>query len=172
MSHASCVIRKHICRSLPGRALARNTGCRRRFEFCAPARDCNQGWLGLSVLRRPAHGCVSSYQRKYAALSRRFQPSIEVPSLGRASWGVNRRVLAFSRSINLQVRLKRRSCGLRLQPWYASPSKCKARLRLHERGLTLPSSGRAFGTPLKSNVRRRTSNTSKLSEGSNLHSST
>jgi hypothetical protein len=54
----------------------------------------------------------------------------------------------------------------RPQPWRsgffsqnpsASPSKCKhkARLRLHERGLTLPSSGPAYGSPLKSNVRRR-----------------
>jgi len=61
--------------------------------------------------------------------------------------------LAFSLSINLQVQLKRRWYGLCLQRWYASPSKSKSRLRLTERGLTLPSSGRAFGTPLKSNVR-------------------
>ena len=69
--------------------------------------------------------------------------------------GVSRGGLASSRRIHLQVQLKRRSCGLCLQRWYASPSKFKARLRLTERGLTLPSSGRAFGTPLKSNVRPR-----------------
>ena len=43
---------------------------------------------------------------------------------------------------------------LRIQPWYASPSKFKARLPPRERGLTLPSSGPAFGGPLTSNVRR------------------
>jgi len=67
--------------------------------------------------------------------------------------GVSHGGLASSLSIHLQVQLKRRSCSLCLQRWYASPSKFKARLRLTERGLTLPSSGRAFGTPLKSNVR-------------------
>ncbi len=42
---------------------------------------------------------------------------------------------------------------VRVQRWYASPFKYKARSRLGERGLTLPSSGPAFGGPLKSNVR-------------------
>src|SRR6266568_579781 len=73
--------------------------------------------------------------------------------------GVSRGGLASSRSIHLQVQIKRRSFGLCLQRWYASPSKCKhkykARLWLTERGLTLPSSGPAYGGPLKSNVRRR-----------------
>src|SRR5205085_11649487 len=71
--------------------------------------------------------------------------------------GLSRGGLASSLSIHLQLQFKRRSFGLCLQRWYASPSKCKhkARLRLTERGLTIPSSGRAFGTPLKSNVRRR-----------------
>jgi hypothetical protein len=108
-----------------------------------------------SAVRRPAHGCVSSYQRKYAALSKRSQSSIEVPKPLAGFMSVGRRGLASSLSINLQVQLKRRSCGLCLQRWYASPSKSKARLQLTERGLTLPSSGPAYGSPLKSNVRRR-----------------
>jgi len=65
---------------------------------------------------------------------------------------VSRGGLASSRRINLQVQLKRRRCSLHAQRWYASPSKFKARLRLIERGLTLPSSGPAYGRPLKSNV--------------------
>jgi len=55
-----------------------------------------------------------------------------------------------------RVQFECRSGSFRFQRWYASPSKYKARLSLHERGLTIPSSGRAFGTPLKSNVRHRT----------------
>jgi hypothetical protein len=84
--------------------------------------------------------------------------------------GLSRGGRASSLSIHLQVQLKRFSLGLCPQRWYASPSKCKhkhkARLRLTERGLTLPSSGRAYGTPLKSNVRPRfkphTSHASRL----------
>jgi len=66
----------------------------------------------------------------------------------------SRESLVFSRVIYPQAQFECQSGSLRLQRWYAPPSKCKAGLRLLERGLTLPSSGRAFGTPLKSNVRR------------------
>jgi len=52
-----------------------------------------------------------------------------------------------------EVQLSGRSFTLRFQRWYASPSKYKAKLPPQERGLTLPSSGPAFGRPLKSNVR-------------------
>jgi hypothetical protein len=75
--------------------------------------------------------------------------------------GLSRGGLASSLSIHLQPQFKRRSFGFRLQRWYASASKCKhkhkhkARLWLSERGLTLPSSGPAYGRPLKSNVRPR-----------------
>ena len=60
-------------------------------------------------------------------------------------------------SPKVQGHFKRRPCSSHSQPWYASPSKCKhkARWRLTERGLTLPSSGPAYGGPLKSNVRPR-----------------
>ena len=51
------------------------------------------------------------------------------------------------------VRLSGCSCSLRLQRWYALPSKYKAKLPPQERGLTPPSSGPAYGRPLKSNVR-------------------
>ena len=87
---------------------------------------------------RSACPAVSRYQSKHKASSRLHC--------------VGRKGLAYSRGTNLQVQFRRRSCSFRIQRWYASPSKCKARLRLTERGLTLPSSGRAFGTPLKSNV--------------------
>ena len=75
-----------------GRALARNTGCRRRFEFCASTQGRGQGRLGLPVLRRPAHGCVSPYQRRSAAIYRsapRSQSKCQASSRlqGRQPWG-------------------------------------------------------------------------------------
>jgi len=54
-----------------------------------------------------------------------------------------------------KVQFKLRSRSLRIQRWYASAPEYKARLRIHERGLTLPSSGPAYGGPFKSNVRPR-----------------
>jgi hypothetical protein len=45
------------------RALAPNTGCRRRFACGASSRARSRGRLGLSVLRRPAHGRISSNAR-------------------------------------------------------------------------------------------------------------
>ncbi len=54
---------------LIARAIAQNTGCRRRFEFGALTQGCSQGQRGLSVLRRPAHDRIGSNARKYAALA-------------------------------------------------------------------------------------------------------
>src|SRR6266568_5188693 len=68
---------------------------------------------------------------------------------------VSRGGLASSLGIQLQVQLKRRSCGFVPPALVCFAIKYKARLRLHERGLTLPSSGPAYGGPLKSNVRPR-----------------
>ena len=71
--------------------------------------------------------------------------------------------LALSRIINPEGNFERQSVGLRIQRWYASPSKFEARSRLHERGLTLPSRGRptsGFAScrpPLMSNVRAHAS---------------
>ena len=58
------------------------------------------------------------------------------------------------RKTNRQAQHRYPSGSLRTQRWHASPSKSKEALRFTERGLTLPSSGPAFGGPLKSNVRR------------------
>jgi len=69
-----------------GCACARNTGCRRRFEFCASAQGRSRGRFRLSALRRPSHGRVSSYQRRYTAPSKHPTSSIEVPSFQSALW--------------------------------------------------------------------------------------
>ena len=68
---------------------------------------------------------------------------------------IDRNSLASSLSSHPRLQFKHSFSSLRFQRWYASPSKYKARLRLQERGLTLPSSGPAFGSPLKSNVSRQ-----------------
>ena len=106
--------------------------------------------------RRPAHGRITSKARECTAPSSasRDRSQRQATSRFRCS---SRESLVFSRVINPQAQFECQLGSLRLQRWYASPSKYKARLRLHERGLTLPSSGRAYGTPLKSNVRRRKS---------------
>ena len=49
------------------RALAQDKGCRRRFEVGASSPASSQGRLGLSVLRRPAHGRISSKARRFSA---------------------------------------------------------------------------------------------------------
>jgi hypothetical protein len=79
---------------------------------------------------------------------KRFSRSIEKQTTSRLRRS-SLESLVFSRVIYPQVQFHRQLGIWRIQRWYASPSKTKARLRLHERGLTLPSSGRAFGTPLK-----------------------
>jgi hypothetical protein len=68
---------------------------------------------------------------------------------------VTRRAPVHSLGSNLQLRVyfKPQSGASSSQPWYASPSNFKATLPHRERGLTLPSSGPAYGGPLKSNVR-------------------
>ena len=80
-----------------------------------------------------------------------------VPSKHRSSSQfrrINSAGLAPCRRAKRQDQHKHQSGSLRALRWYASPFKCKARLRLRERGLTIPSSGPAYGGPLKSNVRR------------------
>jgi hypothetical protein len=68
-----------------GGACARNTGCRRRFEFCASAQGRSRDRFRLSALRRPSHGRVSSHQRRFAVPSKHSTSSIEVPSFQSAS---------------------------------------------------------------------------------------
>jgi len=122
----------------------------------------------LRVCPRSQPGSVQAVRPSAAsARSRQLVPEkvcspIEaLPTLNRSTklragfMSVSRQGLASSLGINLQVRLKRSWDSLHVQRWYASPSKYKARLRLTERGLTLPSSGPAYGGPLKSNVRPR-----------------
>ena len=49
------------------RAIAQNKGCRRAFEVGASSQACSRGRRGLSVLRRPAHGRISSKARRLSA---------------------------------------------------------------------------------------------------------
>ena len=131
------------------RALAQNKGGRRRIKRPASSRGCSQGQRGLSVLRRPAHGRISSKAKRLTAfvqapMALKRNTELRVSHLKRKS---------FAPSPST-VQLSGRSCSLCLQRWYASPSEFKARLPLQERGLTLPSSGPAYGGPLKSNVGR------------------
>jgi len=112
----------------------------------------SQGRRGLSVLRRPAHGRINPNTIEVRSAFKRFSRSSEkqAPSRLRCSGPES---LVSSRVIYPQVQFQRQLGIWRIQRWYASPSKTKARFRLHERGLTLPSSGPAYGRPLKSNVR-------------------
>jgi len=133
------------------RAPAQNNGCRRRVEFGGSFEGCSRGRRELSVLRRPAHGCISSKARRSSA-------SVQAPiALNRNTELRIGFITSTARGLALSsraVQLSGRSCSLRIQRWYASPSKCNASLPPRERGLTLPSSGPAYGGPLKSNVRR------------------
>ena len=116
----------------------------------------------LKVAEKASTGCPSFGGLRTVALPRRQENAqlLQAPlALTRkASYKsvslLQRREPRFSRAINPQAQFECHSGSLRLQRWYASPSKYKARLRLLERGLTLPSSGPAYGRPLKSNVRR------------------
>ena len=62
---------------------------------------------------------------------------------------------SLSQKLQGQALSMRLALAVPCQRWHASPSKRKykhkARLQFTERGLTLPSSGPAFGSPLKSN---------------------
>ena len=113
----------------------------------------------LTVAAKVGSGCPSCGGQRTVALARQQEDSerlskrlplpIETLSLESAS-SHQPHGLVLSQSA---VQLSGRSCSFRIQRWYASPSKYKARLPPHERGLTLPSSGPAYGGPLKSNVR-------------------
>ena len=155
MPHASS--QKQVCRSLRCSRYRAKHWLPQALRAPSVFLGCSRGRLRLSVLRRPAHGRASSSQRKHVALSRASHILNRSARLPVGFIGVRRGDLASSLSINPQVQFKRRSCSLRLRRWYASPSKYKARLQLTERGLTLPSSGPAYGGPLKSNVSRHAS---------------
>ncbi len=115
------------------RAVARDAGCRRCFSSLARLPE---------VTAEAEAGCPSVGGQRTVASFRR--PATTEHLSSGAFFGTD-----------LQAQFKRQSTSLRFQRWYASPCKFKARLRLHERGLTLPSSGPAYGGPLKSNVRPR-----------------
>ena len=115
------------------------------------------------------HRTVSSARTEENAehLPKHLLLSIEVQSFGSVSLRPSRK-LEHSAVTKLQVQFKLRSGSLRIQRWYASAPKYKARLRVHERGLTLPSSGPAYGRPLKSNVRRRLTYPFAISAGGSM----
>ena len=128
-----------------------------------PAEVASRGRLGLSVLRRPAHGCIISQENaqilpvQAPARSRSKNQTTSRPHCRQA-----KRASPFSRYLStssvrvsvVQLALPALVCfAIQIQSKAASP----------ERGLTLPSSGRAFGTPLKSNVRRLWSGSSSPS---------
>ena len=131
----------------------RGTGCRRRFEVGA-LRQRSRAEVGT--------GCPSfGGQRTVASSRRECAAPVQAPARSRSKNQTTRLLLCckakraspFSRYQSTGA--VRASVGqLALQRWYASPPEYEARLRLRERGLTLPSSGLAFGQPLKSNVRR------------------
>ena len=132
-------------------------------RLARPAEVASRVRRGLSVLRRPAHGCIISQENAQIllvqaphALDRRTKPQVGFIA-------ARPREPRLSRVTYPQVQFECQSCSLRFQRWYASPSKYKARLPPQERGLTLPSSGPAFGRPLKSNVRRLLSRSSSSS---------
>ena len=116
----------------------------------------------LKVAAKVGAGCpsfggqrtvASSRKRKNSEQSRHLSLSIEAPSFGSTSLLQLRGAWRILAAPILMLQPRHLSGSLRIQRWYASPSEFKARLPLQERGLTLPSSGLAFGQPLKSNVR-------------------
>jgi hypothetical protein len=144
--------RAHHHRSVPPRSPSSSVIVGR--EVVRPSRSALVG-VGSKASKEGSHlaPLPPGHKAKIQVGLAQSRPSSSDPT---HSWALSRGGLASSRSINLQVQLKHRSFGLCLQRWYASASKCKHKhnaRRLSERGLTLPSSGRAFGTPLKSNVR-------------------
>jgi len=142
-----------------------------RLPFVAPHEHCckTQVAAGASRSERslkaaekastgcPSFGCLRTVElpRKQED-AQRLQAPLALTRIAsyKSVFFFGRESLVSSRVINPQAQFVCQSGSLCLQRWYAPPSKYKARLRLLERGLTLPSSGRAFGTPLKSNVRR------------------
>src|SRR6266568_3850401 len=115
------------------RAVARDAGCRR----------CSSSLARLPEVTAEAEAGCPSVGGQCTVASFRRSATTEHLSSG-AFFGTD-----------LQAQFKRQSASSRFRRWYASPCKFKARLRFHERGLTLPSSGPAYGGPLKSNVRPR-----------------
>jgi hypothetical protein len=135
------------------RAFVRGAGCGRRLEVGASGQG-RQPRSARAARPSAASARLHHLARECAApVQAPARPPIEEPKLQVSFIAARPGEPRLSRVINPQVQFERQSGSLRFQRWYASPSKYKARLRLHERGLTLPSSGPAFGTPLKSNVR-------------------
>ena len=130
----------------PSRKTRVAAGPSRSARLPKPAAEVGAGCPSFGGQRTVA---LARKQEDSQRLSKRLSLSIETLSFESAA-SHQPHGLAFSPGA---VQLPGRSSSLRLQR-YASPSKYKAGLPLQERGLTLPSSGRAYGTPLKSNVRR------------------
>jgi len=146
--------RKHVCRSLRRLCLRAKHGLPQALRVLSICPSRIRGRFRLSAVR-PA-----------MARSRQFAPekvrgSIEHPtssiesasfigfkSVSRGAW-----LLLSVSTYRFSSSVARAACASSVG--MPSPSKFKAWLRLHERGLTLPSSGPAFGGPLKSNVRPR-----------------
>ena len=136
-------------------ALAPNTSCRRRFAVGASVQDTGVVGAAFGGQRTvaPARTRVNAQHP-----SKLFSVSSETPNYKSASVLQPRKPGSLSHHQS-RGSLQRQSVNLRSQRWYASPSKFEARSRLHERGLTLPSSGQpkarfaCFRLPLMSNVR-------------------
>ena len=115
----------------------------------------------LKVATKVGPGCpsfggqrtvASDREQEELELSKHLSLSVEVPSFESTSCHQPRKPGFFSQypsTGSAQAQLNQ----LKARRWYASAYEYKARLQLTERGLTLPSSGPAFGRPLKSNVR-------------------
>ena len=143
-----------------------DTSRRRRFEHTVSSQGRGQGRRGLSVLRRPAHGRIRSDERENSRrLSKHLWRSIEAPNFKPASLCRPREPGAFSQHQSTgSVQAPSRQLVYPALVCFAiqmKTHKYKARLRLTERGLTLPSSGPAYGGPLKSNVRPQLQKTSR-----------
>jgi len=113
-SHASC-LEHHPERAsavrCAGCACARNTGCRRRFEFCASAQGGSRGRFRLSA---PSTAIARSRQFAPAKVSSSIEALHVLNRSAKLSAGlmsVNHGGLASSLGIHLQVQLKRRLRG-------------------------------------------------------------
>jgi hypothetical protein len=122
------------------------------FEVCASA----QGRDPRSARAvRPSAASARSQQPEHNRNSQRLQAPLALDRKAnyKSASLLQPREPRFFRVIYPQVQFESRLDIWCIQRWYASPSKSKARLRRHGHGLTLPSSGPAYGRPLKSNVR-------------------
>jgi len=135
------------------RAIARYTGCRRCFEFFASFKTAAKVGAGCPPPAASARPNQLEGKGILSVCSRTSRSQSRQRASGRPHRGT-RKDLVHSLGSNRQLHFKLQSGRFRIQPWYALPSKSKPRLLpLPERGLTLPSSGHAYGMPLKSNVR-------------------